>query len=90
MDATWYTPQSLHNSSCCELFSTVSKAGAEAIVVVGEDTIGVDEVDPIAVVDEGTIGVDEVDPIVVVDEVSTPDRLAGARVEGRKTPYLLT
>ena len=52
----------------------VSKAGAEAIVVVGEDTIRVDEVDPIA----------------VVDEVSTPDRLAGARVEGRKIPYLLT
>ena len=66
MDATWYTPQSLHNSSCCELFSTVSKAGAGAI----------------AVVDEDTIGVGEVDLIVVVDEVSTPDCLAGARVEG--------
>ena len=113
MDITWYTPQSLHNSSCCELFFVFSKAGADAIVVVGEDTIGVDEVDPIVVVDEGTIGVDEVtlgidevdpivvvdevtigvdevDPIVVVDEVSTPDRLMGARVEGRKTPYLLT
>ena len=74
MDATWYTPQSLHNSSCCELFSAVSKAGVEAIAVVDEDMIGVDEVDPIA----------------VVDEDSTPDRLAGARVEGRKTPHLLT
>ena len=103
MDITWYTPQSLHNSSYCELFSAVSKAGAEAIIVVGEDTISVneadaidedtirvDEADAIAVVDEDTIGVDEVDPIAVVDEVSTPDRLAGARVEGRKTPYLLT
>ena len=122
MDATWYTPQSLHNSSCCELFSVFSKAGADAIVVVGEDmigvdevdpiavvdddtigvdevdpitvvddgTIGVDEVDPIAVVDDGTIGVDEVDPIAVVDDVSTPDRPTGARVEGRKIPYLLT
>ena len=106
MDITWYTPPSLHNSSCCELFSAVSKAGAYAIVVVSEDmigvdevdpiavvdedTIGVDEVDPIVVVDEGMIGIDEVDPIIVVDEVSTPDRFAGARVEGRKTPYLLT
>ena len=106
MDITWYTPQSLHNSSCCELFSVFSNAGADAIVVVGEDTIGVDEVDPIVVVDEGTIGVDEVDPIIVVkedaigvdevdpiavvDSFSTPERLAGARVEGRKIPYLLT
>ena len=90
MDATWYTPQSLHNSSYCESFFTASTAGAEAISVVDEGTIGVDEVDPIIIVDEVTIGVDEVDPIVVVDEVSTPERLAGARVEGRKTPYLLT
>ena len=81
MDATWYTPQSLHNSSCCELFPAVSKAGADAITVVDEDTIGVDEVDPIATVDEDTIG---------VDDVSTPTRLAGARVEGRKVLYLLT
>ena len=106
MDITWYTPQSLHNSLCCELVSAVSKAGADVIAVVDGDTIRVDEVDPIAVVDEDTIGVDEVDPIAVVDEdtigfdevdlisvvddVSTPDRLAGARVEGRKTPHLLT
>ena len=97
MDITWYTPQSLHNSSCCELFSLFSKAGAAAIVVVGADTIGVDEVDPIAMVDEDTIGVDEVGPIATVDEdtigvdeVSTLTRLAGARVEGRKVPYLLT
>ena len=73
MDATWYTPQSLHNSSCCELFSVVSKAGAEAIVVVGEDTIGVDEAGAVS----------------IVDEDATPDRLVGARVEGRKTPHLL-
>ena len=122
MDITWYTPQSLHNSSCCELFSVFSKAGADSIVVVDEDTIGVDEVDPIVVVDEGTIrvdevdaiavvdegairvdeadaiavvdegmiGVDEADAIAVVDEDLTPDCLAGARVEGRKTPHLLT
>ena len=74
-----------------------SKAGAAAIVVVGTGTIGVGEVDPIAAIDEDTIGVDEVDPIAAVDEdtigvddVSTPTRLAGARVEGRKIPYLLT
>ena len=129
MDITWYTPQSLHNSSCCGLAFVTSEAGAGAIamvdedtigidkvdpfVVIDEDTIGVDEIDPIAAVDEDTIGVDEVDPIVAVDEdtigvddvdpiiavdedtigvddVSTPTRLAGARVEGRKVPYLLT
>ena len=113
MDITWYTPQSLHASSCCGLAFVTSKAGASAIAVVDEDTIGVGEVDPIATVDEDTIGVDEVDPIAAVDEdmigvdevdsiaavdedtigvddVSTPTRLAGARVEGRKTPYLLT
>ena len=98
IDITWYTPQSLHNSSCCELAFVISEAGVGAIAIVDEDAIGVDEVDPIAaddegtirvdeadpiaVVDEGTIGVDEVDPIVIVDQVSTPDRLAGARVEG--------
>ena len=74
-----------------------SEAGVGTLVIVDEDTIGVDEVDPIAAVDEDTIGVDEVDPIAAVDEdtigvddVSTPTRLAGARVEGRKIPYLLT
>ena len=73
MDATWYTPQSLHNSSYCESFFAASKAGAEVI----------------SVVDEGTIEVGEADVISVVDEDATPDRLAGARVEGRKTPHLL-
>ena len=81
IDITWYTPQSLHNSSCCELAFVISEAGVGAIAVVDEDAIGVDEVDPIAAVDEDTIG---------VDDVSTPTRLAGARVEGRKIPYLLT
>ena len=90
MDATWYTPQSLHNSLYCESFFEASKAGTEAISVVDEGTIGVDEADAIAVVGEGTIGVDEADAISVVDEDSTPDRLAGTRVEGRKTPHLLT
>ena len=106
MDATWYMPQSLHNLSCCESLFAASKAGAEAIsvvdesrievdeadaiAVVDEGTIGVDEADAIAVVDEGTIGVDEADAIAVADEGSTSDRLAGARVEGRKTPHLLT
>ena len=58
----------------------VSKAGADAIAVVDEDTIGVDEVDPIAAVDEDTIR---------VDDVSTSTRLAGARVEGRKNSVLV-
>ena len=97
MDITWYTPQSLHALSCCGLAFVTSKAGASAIAVVDEDTVRVDEVGPIAMVDEDTIGVDEVDPIATVDEdtigvdeVSTLTRLAGARVEGRKVPYLLT
>ena len=90
MDITWYTPQSLHNSSCCGLAFVTSEAGAGAIAVADKDMIGVDEVDPIAVVDEGTIGVDEADPIAIVDEDSTPGRLVGARVEGQKTPHLLT
>ena len=81
MDITWYTPQSLHNSSCCGLAFVTSEAGAGAIAVVDEGTIGVDEVDPIAAVDEDTIG---------VEDVSTPPCLAGARIEGRKIPYLLT
>ena len=81
MDITWYTPQSLHALSCCGLAFATSKAGASAIAVVDEDTIGVGEVDPIATVDEDTIG---------VDEVSTLTRFAGARVEGQKAPYLLT
>ena len=69
----------------------------DPIAADDEGTIGVDGVDPIAAVDEDTIGVDEVDPIVTVDEdtigvddVSTPSCLTGARIEGRKIPYLLT
>ena len=113
MDITWYTPQSVHISSCCGLAFTASEAGTGVIVAIGEGTIGVGEVDPIAVVDDdaigvvdvdpitavddGTIGIVEVDPIaavgestVEVDSGSTSTRFAGARIEGRKVPYLLT
>ena len=89
MDATWYTPQSLHNSSYCESFFAASKAGADAIFMVDEGSIGVDAAGAISVVDGGTIGVDEAGAISVVDEDATPDRLVGARVEGQKTPHLL-
>ena len=88
MDATWYTPQSLHNSSYCESFSAASKVGADAISIVDEGTIRVDEAGAVPVVDEGTIGVDIAGAVSVVDEDATPDRLTGARIEGRKTPYL--
>ena len=129
MDITWYTPQSVHFSSCCRLVSTVSKAGAGLIVLIDESSIGVGEadpiaavdddavgvvdvgpiatvdddaigivvVDPIAVVDDDAIGIVVVDPIAVVgegtlevDSGSTSTRFAGARIEGRKVPYLLT
>ena len=104
MDATWYTPQSLHNSSGSESFLAASKTGAYAISkvdgtidvgddrltsVVDGDAIGVEEAGAISVVDEDTIGVDEAGAVSVVDENATPDRLAGARVEGQKTPHLL-
>ena len=89
MDATWYTPQSLHNSSYCESFFAASKTGADATSVVDEGTVGVDEAGAVSVVDEDAIGVDVAGAVFVVDEDATPDRLAGARVEGRKTPHLL-
>ena len=120
IDATWNTPQSLHNLSGCESFFAASIAGVDAIskvdvtidvgdermisvvdedaisvdeagaiFIVDEDAIGVDEAGAISVVDEDAIGVDEAGAISVVDEDATPDRLAGARVEGRKTPHLL-
>ena len=44
----------------------------------------------ISVVDEDAIGVDEAGAIPVVDEDATLVAIAGMRVEGRKTPYLLT
>ena len=120
MDATWNTPQSLHNSSSGESFFAASIVGVDAISkvdgaidvgderlislvdedvirvdvagamsVVVEDAISVDEAGAIYVVDEEAIGVDEAGAISVVDEDSTPEFLAGARVEGRKTPHLL-
>ena len=104
MDATWNTPQSLHNSLGCESFFAASIAGVDAISkvddaigadeagvisVVDEDAIGVDEAGAISVVDEDAIGVDEAGAISVVDDDSTPDLLAGARVDGQKTPHLL-
>ena len=89
MDATWNTPQSLHNSSSGESFLVVVLGCAGAISVVDEDAIGVDEAGAISVVDKDAIGVDEADAISVVDEDSTPELIAGARVKGRKTPHLL-
>ena len=80
MDATWNTPQSLHNSSGGELFFMVSVVGVDAIFIID----GV-----ISAVDEDAIRDEEVGAISVVHENATPDRLAGARVEGRKTPHLL-
>ena len=129
MDITWYTPQSVHVSSCCGLASTTFKAGAGVIVTIDGGTTGVGEVDPIAAVDDDAIGVVDVDPIIAVDDGatgivevdpiaavdddaigivevdpiiavgegtvkvdsgSTSTRFAGARIEGRKVPYLLT
>ena len=129
MDITWYTPQSVHISSCCELDSTTSKVGAGVLVTFDVGTTGVGEVDPIAAVDDDAIGVVDVDPIIAfddgatgivevdpiaavdddaigivevdpiiavgegtveVDSGSTSTRFAGARIEGRKVPYLLT
>ena len=96
MDATWNTPQSLHNSSSGESFLVVVVLGVDAISVVDggaicvvEDAIGIDEAGAISLVDEDAIGVDEAGAISVVDEDSTPELIAGARVKGRKTPHLL-
>ena len=88
MDATWNMPQSLHNSSGGESLFAASMAGVDVISKV-DGAIDVDEAGVISVVDEDAFGVDEAGAISVVDEDATPDRLAGARVEGRKTPHLL-
>ena len=105
MDATWNMPQSLHNSLAGESLFAASKADVDAIskvdgaidvdeagaiLVVDEDVIGIDEAGAISVVNEDAIGVDEAGAISVVDEDATPVAIAGARVEGRKTPNLLT
>ena len=113
MDITWYTPQSVHISSCCGSVFTTSEAGAGVVVTIDEGSTGVGEVDPIAAVDDDAIGVVDVDPIIAVDDGatgvvevdpiaavgegtveidsgSTSTRFAGARIEGRKVPYLLT
>ena len=82
MDATWNTPQSLHNSSGGESLFAASMAGVDG-------AIDVDEAGAIFVVDEDAIGVDEAGAISIVDEDSTPKLIAGARDEGRKTPHLL-
>ena len=68
MDITWYTPQSVHISSCCGLASTTFKAGAGVIVTIAGGTTGVGEVDPIAAVDDDAIGIVDVDPIIAVGD----------------------
>ena len=69
----------------------------DPIAAVDDDAVGVVDVDPIAAVDDDAIGIVEVDPIAAVgegtlgvDNDSTSTRFAGARIEGRKVPYLLT
>ena len=71
MDITWYTPQSVHISSCCGSVSTTSEAGAGVVVTIDEGSTGVGEVDPIAAVDDDAIGVVDVDPIIAVDDGAT-------------------
>ena len=65
----------------------VNEAGVNS--VVDEDAIGVKEAGTISVVDEDAISVKEMGAISIVDEDTPPELIAGARVEGRKTPHLL-
>ena len=71
------------------LISMVVVVSIGAFFVVDEDAIRVDEAGVISIVDEDVIGVDEADALSIVNEDATPELIAGARVEGRKTPHLL-
>ena len=88
MDATWNTPQSLHNSSGGESFFEVSIAGVDAISKV-DGAIDVGDERMISVVDKDAIRVDEAGAISVVRRRCDSRTLRGCESRGSKNSPLV-